>query len=179
MPVYVALLRGINVGGNNLLPMKEWAASLVKLGYDDVRTYIQSGNAVFRASSKKSAEIEASIAAAITKAHGFTPRVLVLSAGELEKAITANPFPEAQANHKSLHFFFLASTPKADVEALNGLKAKTESFVVTKRVFYLHAPDGVGNSKLAARAEKLLGVPATARNWQTVFKLAEMVLALR
>jgi uncharacterized protein (DUF1697 family) len=77
---------------------------------------------------------------------------------------------------KSLHFFFLASTPaKPDLDALAKLKSSSEEFKLGKNVFYLHAPDGIGRSKLAAKVEKALGVPATARNWNTVSKLMVMV----
>jgi uncharacterized protein (DUF1697 family) len=176
MTTWIALLRGINVGGNNKLPMQSFVALLKRLGCEDVKTYIQSGNAVFRCDAKQPAEIQAKIATAIAKSHGFTPLVLVLSVKELDKAIAANPFPHATADHKSLHFFFLAEPPKRpNVEALNSLRGTNEAFVMTKSVFYLHAPDGMGQSKLAQRVEKLLGVPVTARNWRTVYKVREIV----
>ncbi len=174
MTTWIALFRGINVGGNNLLPMKSLVALLEKLGYEDVATYIQSGNAVFR-SSEKAKDIENAISAAIAKAYGFAPRVLLLTSQELQKVTVANPFPNAESNYKSLHVFFLASTPKRpNLAEIGALKSKSESFVLTPRAFHLHAPDGVGNSKLAARVEKCLGVDATARNWRTVTRVSEL-----
>ena len=177
MTTLIALLRGINVGGNNKLPMKELSALLEGMGLSEVRTYIQSGNVVFECSKKDKPKLAANITAAIKAQHGFAPHVLLLEAAELKQAMAGNPYPEAEAEPGSLHLFFLDETPRQpDLKALEGLKVNKESFKLAGRVFYLHAPDGVGNSKLAARAEKLLGVAATARNWNTVCKLAEMAL---
>ena len=104
--------------------------------------------------------------------------VLILSADQLEDAIESNPFPEAEAEPKTLHLFFLAWAPAApDIESLTEAKSPSERFHLTDHVFYLHAPDGIGRSKLAANAEKFLGVAATARNWRTVQKLREMAKA--
>jgi uncharacterized protein (DUF1697 family) len=176
MTTWIAFFRGINVGGNNILPMKSLTTLLKRLGCEDVKTYIQSGNVVFRCDAKRPDEIETKIAVAVAKAHGFTPRILVLSVKDLDRAIAANPFPQATANHKSLHFYFLAEPPKRpNVEALNTLKATGEAFVITKSVFYLHSPEGIGKSKLAERVEKLLGVAATARNWRTVISVRALL----
>ena len=112
---------------------------------------------------------------AVSKSHGFEPRVILLTRADLEKATAGNPFPEASENPKSLHLFFLAEPPeKPDLKACEALKAKTERFELKGSVLYLHTPQGFGTSKLAARAEKLLGVPATARNWRTVMTLLDM-----
>jgi uncharacterized protein (DUF1697 family) len=175
MTTLIALLRGINVGGNNKLPMKELSALLTEMGLRDVQTYIQSGNVVFRCDLKDKATLAAKITAAIKAQHGFAPHILLLEAAELKKAMAGNPYPEAESEPKSLHLFFLDEVPQQpDLKALEAIKASSERFKLAGKVFYLHAPDGVGNSKLAARAEKLLGVAASARNWNTVCKLAEM-----
>ncbi len=101
--------------------------------------------------------------------------VLLLSVVEFQQAINENPFPAATDNPTTLHLFFLAEPPDTpDLLKLNDLKLADEEFVLTPRVFYLHAPQGIGRSKLAQRAEKCLGVPGTGRNWRTVCKLAEM-----
>lgn len=111
----------------------------------------------------------------LAKQYSFKPKVLVLAKNELDKIIAANPFPDAQVEPKSLYTYFLDAVPSApDNAALNAIKAGSENFIIKGKVFYLHAPDGVGRSKLAARAEKLLGVDATARNWNTVCKMAQM-----
>lgn len=175
MTTLIALLRGINVGGNNKLPMKELSALLDGMGLRDVQTYIQSGNVVFRCELKNKATLAAKISSAIEAQHGFAPHILLLEAAELEKAMAGNPYREAESEPKSLHLFFLDEVPRQpDLRALEALKAGNERYTLAGKVFYLHAPDGVGNSKLAARAEKLLGVTASARNWNTVSKLAEM-----
>ena len=111
----------------------------------------------------------------MSRRHGFEPRVLVRTLAELEKAAAGNPFPEADDDPKSLHLFFLAKpAKKPDLKSLGALKTDTERFVLKGRVFYLHTPDGFGTSKLAKRAERLLGVDATARNWRTVKTLLAM-----
>ena len=175
MTVYIALFRGINVGGKNLLPMKELVAVLEGLGARDVTTYIQSGNAVFVSSAKDTARLSQSVSREVGKRRGFEPRVLLLTADDLARATRKNPFPEAATNPKALHAGFLASKPvKPNLKALESLRSGSERFRLIDRVFYLHAPDGIGRSKLASNAERLLGVPMTDRNWRTVCRLLEM-----
>jgi uncharacterized protein (DUF1697 family) len=172
----VALFRGINVGGNHLLPMNDLRRVLERNGCTDVQTYVQSGNATFRSATPDTSLLAGRIAAAVSKSHGFEPCVLVLRQDELERAAAANPFPEAGENPKTLHLFFLAAPPgTADMKSLHALKAETERFALKGTTFYLHTPDGFGTSKLAGRAEKLLGVQATARNWRTVTRLIDMM----
>ena len=172
MNTYIALLRGINVGGKRRLPMRELVSLLEGLGLKNIRTYIQSGNVVFQSDPPLATDLAERIGAAIQESHGFTPRVLLLDLAQFQRAVAANPFPEAEANPKSLHLYFLASTPDApDLPALAELQRESERFILSDRVFYLHAPDGIGRSKLAERVEKLLGVPATARNWRSVCKI--------
>jgi uncharacterized protein (DUF1697 family) len=102
--------------------------------------------------------------------------VLVLESEEIERVVGSNPFPEAESEPKTLHAYFLASSPEhPDLDGLEEIKGDRERFVLSDGVFYLHAPDGIGRSKLAANAEKLLGVPTTARNWRTISKLMELV----
>ena len=178
MDTYIALFRGINVGGHHLLPMKELKLVLENHGCVDVQTYIQSGNAIFRSSKSDAASVAKRLTAAVSKSHGFEPRVLVLTRGELESAAARNPFPEARENPRSLHLFFLAAPPKQpDLKSIEALRAKGERFALDGRVFYLHTPLGFGTSKLAERAERLLRVEGTARNWRTVTTLLEMVKA--
>lgn len=174
MASYVVLFRGINVGGHNRLPMKELAALLERQGCSDVRTYIQSGNVILTCPRASAATLAKRLTAAIAKSHGFEPDVFVLTRQELEHAAAANPFPRADENPQALHLFFLSGPPKQpDLKSLDALKT-TEAFVLQGNVLYLYTPDGFGKSKLAARAEKALGVNATARNWRTVKTLLEM-----
>ena len=174
MQTYIALFRGINVGGTHILPMKDLAEILEAAGGRNVRTYIQSGNAVFRSGRQDRPALVRHISRTISAIHGFTPKVLLLLADELREAAANNPFPTKEG--RALHFFFLeAHAPAPDAERLAGLKAASEEFKLHRNIFYLHAPEGIGRSKLAAGVEQCLGVPATARNWNTVSKLIEMV----
>jgi uncharacterized protein (DUF1697 family) len=178
MNTYIALFRGINVGGNSSLPMKELVATLEKTGARKVRTYIQSGNAVFESAEKNLAQLSKRLSAEILKRHGFEPYVHILTLEALAKAVAENPFPEAVVAPSSLHLGFLTSPPMSpDLKKLSSLRKESERFHLTERVFYLHAPNGVGRSKLAASSEKLLGVPMTDRNWRTVCKVIEMARA--
>jgi uncharacterized protein (DUF1697 family) len=178
MKTYIALFRGINIVGNNRLPMSDLKVLLGRNGCRDVQTYIQSGNAIFRSAATDLRRLATEVSAAVARDHGFEPNVLVLTTRQLAKAAAANPFPEAEANPKSVHLFFLAGrATRPDLAALQALKAKSERFALNGKVFYLHTPDGFGTSKLAPRVERLLGVPATARNWRTVTTLLEMATA--
>jgi uncharacterized protein (DUF1697 family) len=175
MNTYVALFRGINVGGNNLLPMKELVAALESIGARKVRTYIQSGNAVCESAEKNLARLSKQLSTEINKRCGFEPHVHILTLDALSKAIAENPFPDAVVDPSSLHLGFLSSSPKSpNLEKLATLRKDSERFLLTESVFYLHAPEGVGRSKLAANSEKLLGVSMTDRNWKTVCKVKEM-----
>jgi uncharacterized protein (DUF1697 family) len=176
MNTWIGLFRGINVGGNNILKMAELRSDLQSLKLANVKSYIQSGNVIFDSSAKTPASLQKKIGSFIEKKHGFRPHLLIMSCEELEAAIQSNPFPKAVSDPKSLHFFFLAEPPQApDTKALNTAKSATEKFQLMDKVFYLHAPQGIGKSKLAANAEKHLGVATTARNYRTVSKLMDMV----
>jgi uncharacterized protein (DUF1697 family) len=171
---YVALFRGINVGGNNILPMKELVTLLEGLGCTGVKTYIQSGNAIFSTERGQKDELAEEISAAIQQSHGFQPKVLLLSAAELKGALANSPFETTDG--KALHFYFLASLPESpDLTGLETLKSGNEAFKLGDKIFYLYAPDGIGRSKLAEKVERLLGVPATARNLNTVNKLITLI----
>jgi uncharacterized protein (DUF1697 family) len=173
--IWTALLRGINVGGHNKLPMAELRELFTAVGCTEVRTYIQSGNVVFRAAAEKRKELAIRLADAIEESKGFRPAIMLLTREELETAAEANPFPEPTAEPKTLHLWFLIREPEdPDLNALGGLRTATEHYELRGAVFYLWAPDGIGRSKLAARAERALGVGATARNWRTVDKLREL-----
>ncbi len=175
MTTWIALLRGINVGGNNILPMAALKQDFESLKCTNVSTYIQSGNIVFNSTSKSARKLSERIARRIEEKHGFRPHVFILNLKNLQDAVAANPFPKAVSDPKSLHFSFLEESPVApNLEALEKAKSPTETYELTDRVFYLHAPDGIGRSKLAANVEKHLGVVTTGRNYRTVDKLLSM-----
>jgi uncharacterized protein (DUF1697 family) len=171
MKTWIALFRGINVMGNNKLPMKDLAQLLRRLKFKDVRTYIQSGNAVF-AGAGSAASLAARIGAAVERQFGFRPYVVLLEAREVAQAVAKNPFPEGEAIPTSLHLWFLEERPAAaGAVALEACRAASERFALRGKVLYLHAPEGFGTSKLAARAERSLCTRGTARNWRTVTTL--------
>jgi uncharacterized protein (DUF1697 family) len=173
MPTWIGLLRGIG-GGIRALPMKDLVAALEGLGLKEVRTYIATGNFVFT-SGKSASALMKQIDAGIQAKLGFESKTFVLSVADLERAIAANPFPQADEVPTSLHLFFLAQPAKSPrLDAMNEIKAPSEQFKLAKQILYFYAPKGFGTSKLGKRAERLLGVPATARNWRTVRNLLEL-----
>ncbi len=179
MKTFIALLRGINVGGKGILPMKDLVASLAELGCVNVRTYIQSGNVVLRIKQGSAKTLASRLSASIQASHGFTPHVLLIDAADFLRVIEDCPYryiDGKQLDGKQLHVFFLQSTPKSpDLTTLESIKTPSEKFHLVGNVFYLFTPDGIGRSKLAAKAERCLGVAATARNWNTVAKLQAML----
>ena len=175
MSVQVALLRGINVGGKNILPMQDLREILGELGCESIATYIQSGNAVFR-SKQKSGGLARSISKAIEKRFGFEPSVLVISAATFEGIAGANPYAAKAAEPKHVHTLFLAGPANdADLKRMHERKSGTEEFTLTDAAVYLHAPDGIARSKLANEMERHLGVSATGRNGNTVDKLLALL----
>lgn len=174
MSTYIAFFRGINVGGRNLLPMRDLVAVLQNLGCTDVRTYIQSGNAVFNWQAKNQPALIKKLQAGILDEHGFSPEVLMLKRAELERAIANNPFNTSEG--KALHFFFFGSAIQAlDLNRLTALRSDSEQFELQGQVLYLHAAQGIGRSKLAAAIGKHPRPSPTARNWNTVRRLREMM----
>jgi len=168
METYVALFRGINVGGNNILPMKELKVILEEHSCHNPKTYIQSGNVVF--DSEKPPE---NINLLIEENFGFKPEILILSKKEFLELVSGNPFSSTIG--KQIHFYFCKDSPKANAGRLDELKSETECWSINGKVLYLYAPDGIGRSKLAANIEKCLGVVGTGRNLNTVNKLIEML----
>ncbi|MEL7186421.1 MAG: DUF1697 domain-containing protein [Pseudomonadota bacterium] len=174
MPACVALLRGINVGGHNKLPMADFRQLLEKLGCRDVKTYIQSGNAVFNVDDVDG--LAERIADAIDRQFGFRPPVLIVGADELTRVASENPYADEDVEPKFIHIaFLLEPAVDANFERIHSLQGRNEQYELTDLAFYLLAPDGIARSKLAADVEKCLGVAATARNWRSVGKLQEML----
>jgi uncharacterized protein (DUF1697 family) len=176
MKTWLALLRGVNVVGRNKVSMSELAAAFERTGFGAVRTYINSGNVVFRSARGSARIFSARIAAMMLDAFGFAPQVMVISQDALERAVRGNPFPGARRDHKALHLFFLSAVPsKPDLDSLAEIDAGGEEFALKGDVFYLYTPDGFPESVLRSRFERRLGVAATGRNWRTVNALLQLM----
>ncbi|MBB3608785.1 DUF1697 domain-containing protein [Rhizobium sp. BK602] len=166
MPVHIALLRAVNVGGTGTLPMAELKALCEEIGFTDVKTYIQSGNVLFR-SEENERTVRTRLEEALARRMGQSPGVILRSRQDLQEIADAAPFPNAKPNY--LLVAFLPEPAPADV--LDKLVAPGgEEVHVAGREIYIHYPDGSGRSKLKLPALKL----ATTRNLNTVRKLAEM-----
>lgn len=169
MKTYVILFRGINVGGKNRLPMKELVALLEESGFQNIKTYIQSGNVILKGKRISPEEL----AKMISVKFGFKPEVFILDESEFALSIKHNPFHSAEG--KTAHFFFCSKEPELNPERLEKYLAASEQYKLKNRVFYLYAPEGIGRSKLVANIESCLGVPVTGRNLNTMTKLQEML----
>jgi uncharacterized protein (DUF1697 family) len=173
MTTYVALLRGINVGGNNKVPMTDLRAMCLGLGYSNVETYIQSGNVVFDTEATE-AFVVADMEPGLLATFGLTLSVVLRSASELVEIVARNPFP-AEDDGTKLHVTcFAASLEAAMVAKLDPSISPPEVFVIDGRDMYLHLPGGMGTSKLAVHIGQKLGKLGTTRNWNTILKLVEM-----
>jgi uncharacterized protein (DUF1697 family) len=175
MMTWIALLRGVNVGGSHKLPTKRLRDILDELGFVDAVTYIQSGNCVFRSDLADGRTIGARIAERIAAEFGFRPSVFALTRKELDAAIDDNPFAGRSDDPKFVHLFFLAEKVCAlDEPAMRALAAPSDDFVLAGKVFYLLTPGGIGRSKLVDKLEKFLPVDMTARNLRSAIKIAEL-----
>ena len=193
MPTHVALLRGINVGGHNKVPMAELRQVVASLGHAGVATYIQSGNVVFSAAEAGTAgmadttALAEALEQAIAAAFGVSVRVVVVSRDELAQVMRDNPYPD-EPNTKAVHAVFLSGKPGPEVadrvadahrRAEQKQPGSRDTAQVIGRTIFLHTPDGFGRSELAAqivqgsrgKSDNLVG---TARNWATVTRLLAM-----
>lgn len=193
MSTYVALLRGVNVGGRNKLAMADLRAVVTSLGHTDVATYVQSGNVVFTPADRTETDTEtdaltavlpATLERAIADSLSVRPSVVVLSCAELAQVVADNPYPE-ESNPKSLHAVFRAAAPDPAMVATVELavqrsrqRGSSDDARVVGRTLYLRLPDGLGRSDLAARLLRAgsggIGGEGTARNWATVRALLAM-----
>ncbi|WP_427919308.1 DUF1697 domain-containing protein [Streptomyces sp. cg40] len=175
---YAALLRGINVGGNKKLPMAELRALLEGLGHGDVRTYLQSGQAVFTSGHGDEESLAAEIARAVEERFGFPVDVVVRDHAYLKAVADNCPFPAAELEAKQLHVTYYSQSVAEDRFAEFDRSAfLPEEFRLGDRALYLYVPEGLGRSRLAvelARPRLNKGLIATTRNWNTVLKLVEL-----
>ena len=200
MATHVALLRGINVGGRNKVPMAELREVVTSLGHTGVTTYIQSGNVLFTTEETDTAELTSALEAAIAGKFGINPPVVVLSRDELARVLDDNPYRD-EPNPKFVHVAFLGTEPSQDlldrikaVESAAAAKGSRDTITAIGPALYLHTPDGFGTSELSQALFRIIGPPgkagaggtggvvppgqhrvaATARNWATSTKLLSL-----
>lgn len=172
MTIYIILFRG--VGGATQLPTKPLREALSAAGFENVATYINSGNAIVKTRLSRE-KVVATIGEICKREFGFDKAIHAITAEEWAELIEKNPFPDAVEVGKFLHAAVLEAEPdKAKLEALRAFTKESERIEVVDKVAYLHTPDGFGTSKLAEKFDKGIGVANTARNWNTVLKLMEM-----
>jgi uncharacterized protein (DUF1697 family) len=176
MTSHVALLRGVNVGGKNRLPMKDLAALFEDAGCHSVVTYVQSGNVVFQARAELARRIPALIEKKIEKNFGLHVPLVLRSGADVLRIARANPFLRSGADTRFLHVAFLADRPTAArVKALDPDRSPPDQFAVQGSEVFLYLPNGAGRTKLGnAYLESKLGTASTLRNWRTVLALAEL-----
>ena len=174
---YVALLRGINVAGQRIVPMKQLVEIFTGAKCGNVRTYIQSGNVVFNASPKALKGLSALLTKKFEEHFGFSVPVVLRSREELTAVALSNPFLISRLPQQTLHVYFLADMPSADaVKSLDPQRSAPDAFHVSGREIYLHMPNGMARTKLTnAYFDSKLKTVCTARNWATVLKLLEMM----
>jgi len=177
--VNIALLRGINVGGRNRLPMKDLVAMFVEAGCEEVRSYIQSGNVLFRSEQPLTESIPSLISKAIQDSFGYQVPIITRTAAEFGEVVRANPFAIANPDGDHLHVVFLASQPDpALAESLDPNRSPGDEFAVLGREIYLNCPDGYARTRLTnSYFDTRLSATSTTRNWRTVLKLLELAEA--
>jgi uncharacterized protein (DUF1697 family) len=186
MASHVALLRGINVGGRNKVPMTELREVVTSLGHTEVTTYIQTGNVLFSTQETDTARLAASLEEAISSRFGIWASVVVLSREQLARTLHDNPYPDAP-NPKFVHVVFMNAAPPRDLieriqaaESKAAAKGSHDTFAAVGEALFLHTPDGFGTSELGEAVFRIIGRPgktgiaATARNWVTCTKLLSL-----
>ena len=175
MKRYIILLRGINVGGKHKLPMANLRTLLTNNGFNEVTTYIQSGNILVQC-NETAANITKQVHQLILDAFGYDVPVITLTQEEIKEAITNNPYTAIETDIKKLHVSFLASAPSAQSIDNTPSFDNNDQFHVINKTVYIHCPDGYGKTKYTnSFFEKHLQIAATTRNWRTSLKLLEMV----
>jgi uncharacterized protein (DUF1697 family) len=189
MASHVALLRGINVGGRNKVPMADLREVVTSLGHTGVSTYIQSGNVLFSTADTDNAKLAAALESAIEDRFGIWSSVVVLTRDELAQVLAANPYPD-EPNPRMVHVVFLSTEPPRDLlmrisaaESAVAAKGSRDTVQAAGQALFLHTPDGFGRSELAQAVFKIItppaknkkhGLAATARNLATAAKLLSL-----
>ncbi|MDQ6827929.1 MAG: DUF1697 domain-containing protein [Gemmatimonadota bacterium] len=174
---HLALLRGINVGGKNKLPMSDLLDLFAEAGCRDVRTYIQSGNVIFTAEPAVVTPLPGRITARIQERFGYRVPVVMRTAEELGDIVRHNPFIAAEVDEATLHVLFLAGRPAARaIDDLDPDRSPPDTFVVHNREVYLQLPHGAARTKLTnAYFDAKLATTSTGRNWRTVTMLHTLI----
>ena len=173
LEAYVALLRGINVGGKNKLPVRDLTALCAEAGCADVRCYVQSGNIVFESTATDARGIPARIATQIAERFGFRIPIALRTLEQLKRVVGNNPFLEQGASEEALHVMFLDDPPSPEkVAGLDPSRSAGDAFAVRGQEIYLHLPNGVADTKLTnACFDARLTTISANRNWKTITKL--------
>jgi len=171
---YAVLLRGINVGGNKKVPMVRLREILTQAGFDDVASYIQSGNIVL-SSTMTAPKVEEKVASLITDEFGFDVAVMVRSSADVAKTLADNPYPDGDAAQTAIWFTTTAIPASQREAAKQVVPAGRERFMITSKEIYVDFGGRMSDSKLSDQLLKLIKVEVTARNLRTVAKLVEML----
>ena len=180
MTTFIALLRGINVGGNNKVPMADSRELVRGIGFENVQTYVQSGNLVFSAAEENPETVRHHLESTVAERFGSAVKVMVLTRAEINNAVRSNLYAKITTQPTKLHLGFMDTEP--DLAALEALRSKphgTDQWTSMGRFLYLHAPDGMGRSALAAFVERTVKVVVMFRDWRTVLMLGELAEASR
>jgi uncharacterized protein (DUF1697 family) len=177
MAVMISMLRGINVGGHNVIKMDALRALYESLGMLGAQTYVQSGNVVFRTNERNTVRLAKKIQDGIEKNFSCKPEIILRSAAELEETIARNPFAKRRdIEPGKLLVLFLANEPNSEGrKKVLAIKTDPEELHMSGREVYIYFPNGMGKTKFPwAKIDKLLGTAGTGRNWNSVNKLLEM-----
>jgi uncharacterized protein (DUF1697 family) len=177
MTAFLALLRGVNVGGRTLVSMATLRREASALKLEDVRTHLQSGNLLFHAPARRSSRLPAELEGALAETAGVDVRVILRTKDGLAKAVAGNPMMPSDLPGNKLHVVFLAGAPSPGlIQKLDPNRSPPDEFVVRGQHIYVSYPNGSGRSKLNLDYfERTLATPATARNWNTVTKLLDLM----
>ena len=180
MPVYISMLRGVNVGGHNLIKMDALRELYTSLKLENPQSYVQSGNVAFCTKKTDETALARTIQSAIEKMFGFRPEIILRSGPELRSVIATNPFAKrANIETNKLNVGFLLTQPSAETsKKLESLPNMPEEVHLVGRVLYIYFPEGMGRSKLPPLLDRLLKIPVTFRNWNSVTKLMEIASRL-
>ena len=177
MPIYISLLRGINVGGNKRIKMEQLRRTFEAMGFEQVKTYIQSGNVVFKTAKISTSALSKKIEETILKDFGFSASVVSRTAEEMAATIASNPFLKKRGvDPEKLHVTFLSDDPgSVAINKLTELTLAPDQFRCHGKEIYFHLPNGTADSVLMKKPlDRILGVVITTRNWRTVNQLSDM-----